>query len=317
MFDGGIGLKTLINLFAFGQIYTHAVSCKNVEILGLMMGHDEGDELVINGALPLVEKGDRFGVEVKDYLSIVERIEEWRSIFGSEDIFRGWYHSHPGHGIFLSETDLDDFVAQQEYYGNLVFLVIDPLLPIERSFKVFSVKSDRSYREIPSELFLPQNMGPLVLNTREVRKMLEELTEKLDAKISRVEERIINANLDSNQRLFNKLIEVINSLDKGLSEAFDRQKKFMVEALNQFDHRVNGLKNILGELDNVERSNFAAMRSLLMDSNERLRTFHKILTDQQSRLLRIEQILSTLKMETKGPKKFDTKEERKSFFKRV
>jgi len=38
----------------------------------------------------------------------------------------GWYHSHPGHGLFLSQTDLDTHMQFYQFSPYAVSLVVDP-----------------------------------------------------------------------------------------------------------------------------------------------------------------------------------------------
>ena len=38
----------------------------------------------------------------------------------------GWYHSHPGHGLFLSQTDLETHMQFYQFSPYAVSLVADP-----------------------------------------------------------------------------------------------------------------------------------------------------------------------------------------------
>lgn len=38
----------------------------------------------------------------------------------------GWYHSHPGHGLFLSHTDLETHMQFYQFSSYAVSLVADP-----------------------------------------------------------------------------------------------------------------------------------------------------------------------------------------------
>jgi proteasome lid subunit RPN8/RPN11 len=38
----------------------------------------------------------------------------------------GWYHSHPGHGLFLSQTDLDTHMQFHQFSSYAISLVADP-----------------------------------------------------------------------------------------------------------------------------------------------------------------------------------------------
>lgn len=38
----------------------------------------------------------------------------------------GWYHSHPGHGLFLSQTDLDTHMGFYQFSPYALSLVVEP-----------------------------------------------------------------------------------------------------------------------------------------------------------------------------------------------
>jgi proteasome lid subunit RPN8/RPN11 len=60
----------------------------------------------------------------------------------------GWAHSHPGHGVFMSSTDIN---TQKDYQASLpdsIALVLDPFGYGRISFKFFRVGNGRP-REIP------------------------------------------------------------------------------------------------------------------------------------------------------------------------
>ena len=60
----------------------------------------------------------------------------------------GWYHSHPGHTCFLSNTDMD---TQRAMFGEPyhIALVIDP---VNREVKTFKLRRD-GYEEVPFAVF--------------------------------------------------------------------------------------------------------------------------------------------------------------------
>jgi len=66
-----------------------------------------------------------------------------------DEIIVGWYHSHPGYGCFLSETDIITHV-QQFYNHYNVALVIDP---IREELKFFKADDEGNYWEVIYELF--------------------------------------------------------------------------------------------------------------------------------------------------------------------
>lgn len=72
------------------------------------------------------------------------------------DIIVGWYHSHPGHGLFLSELDLSTqrMVFRESYH---VALVVDP---IRGRYKFFKLTHDgNSYVEVSYAVWRATNHG--------------------------------------------------------------------------------------------------------------------------------------------------------------
>lgn len=51
----------------------------------------------------------------------------------------GWYHSHPGYGIFMSETDLDTHNKLLQFSPFVVALVVDPEA---NEFGIWALESD-------------------------------------------------------------------------------------------------------------------------------------------------------------------------------
>jgi len=51
----------------------------------------------------------------------------------------GWYHSHPGHGIFMSETDLDTHHKLLQFSPFVVALVVDPEI---NAFGIWALEPD-------------------------------------------------------------------------------------------------------------------------------------------------------------------------------
>lgn len=107
------------------RIYDHVFSSLSAEVGGVLIGHlrEDGSPLV-TAIIPALEaEGGRSRVTFTH--------EAWSAIHGTldrdhpgEEIL-GWYHSHPGFGIFLSEHDLfihRNFFARPEQ----IAIVVDP-----------------------------------------------------------------------------------------------------------------------------------------------------------------------------------------------
>ena len=107
------------------QIIEHVNSSTTAEVGGLLVGSTSDGSAVIVGAIPALDAASgsanvTFTHEVwEKVLPIVDRDFPGQSIVG-------WYHSHPGFGIFLSEYDL--FIHRNFFSApEMVALVIDPL----------------------------------------------------------------------------------------------------------------------------------------------------------------------------------------------
>ncbi len=60
----------------------------------------------------------------------------------------GWYHSHPGHGIFMSETDLETQSKLLQFSPFVVALVVDPEL---NEFGIWALEPDIGIIQVPNE----------------------------------------------------------------------------------------------------------------------------------------------------------------------
>jgi proteasome lid subunit RPN8/RPN11 len=107
------------------RIYEHVFSSLEAEVGGVLVGRlrDDGSPLITNTIPALEADGARARVTFTH--------EAWSTIHASldrdhpgEEIL-GWYHSHPGFGIFLSEHDL---FIHRNFFGRAeqIAIVVDP-----------------------------------------------------------------------------------------------------------------------------------------------------------------------------------------------
>lgn len=107
----------------------HAINNSNREVGGLLLGHVYTDSQgtaypVISHAIPA-----RFANEMRGHLTFTR--ETWLDLINQRENHHpdeevvGWYHTHPGLGIFLSEWDL---LIHRHFFRQpwQVALVIDP-----------------------------------------------------------------------------------------------------------------------------------------------------------------------------------------------
>ncbi|MBI1787943.1 MAG: Mov34/MPN/PAD-1 family protein [Acidobacteria bacterium] len=99
-----VGVQIEIKCRVLREIRKHARSSMNVEICGVLVGARNGEKTVVDASIP--------GEEARQGGSHVTFTQEtWTHIYQVKDSrfpdkrIVGWYHSHPGFGIFLSEHD--------------------------------------------------------------------------------------------------------------------------------------------------------------------------------------------------------------------
>lgn len=60
----------------------------------------------------------------------------------------GWYHSHPGYGIFMSETDLETHGKLLQFSQFVIALVVDPEI---NEFGIWALDSDVGIVQVSNE----------------------------------------------------------------------------------------------------------------------------------------------------------------------
>lgn len=112
----------------FKEIQMHSTETTEVELCGILIGEVRydvsGNYLYICGSIR-GEKAKNSGVNVSFTPETWDYIHDIREKKYPDYSIIGWYHTHPGFGIFLS--DMDKFI--QDYFFNLpyqVALVVDP-----------------------------------------------------------------------------------------------------------------------------------------------------------------------------------------------
>ena len=105
----------------------HARSGGSIEVMGLMQGKIAGDTFVVTDAFRLPVEGTETnvnaGAQADEYM--VQYLTASRESGRLENAV-GWYHSHPGYGCWLSGTDVQTQMLQQQGYDPFVAVVIDP-----------------------------------------------------------------------------------------------------------------------------------------------------------------------------------------------
>src|SRR5207253_1016663 len=106
------------------QIRQHARSNSKTEVCGVLIGAENGSGVSISARIPGLN-----AAQAGTYVTFTQ--DTWEHIYKIKDKeypdekIVGWYHSHPGFGVFLSEHDL---FIQENFFSSpqQVAWVFDP-----------------------------------------------------------------------------------------------------------------------------------------------------------------------------------------------
>jgi proteasome lid subunit RPN8/RPN11 len=114
------------------QIYDHCFENPSREVGGVLVGHATDHGPVVVGSVR-AENADESLTALtftQDSWAYIHQVRE--RDYGDFAIV-GWYHSHPGHGIFLSDQDL--FIHKNFFSGeSQIAYVVDPVAGQEGVF---------------------------------------------------------------------------------------------------------------------------------------------------------------------------------------
>ncbi|MHA1801241.1 MAG: Mov34/MPN/PAD-1 family protein [Candidatus Heimdallarchaeaceae archaeon] len=125
------------------------------EAIGLLAGREiRKNELILNKVV-YVTSGDEVSVSFAD-----EDFEAFDKILHQDSYCIGWWHSHPGYGLFLSQTDIHTQIYSFQLHNEkAVALVLDPTT-LENgvaAFKCFQV-----VKESNKETFITQEIASYI-----------------------------------------------------------------------------------------------------------------------------------------------------------
>lgn len=115
-------------------VYPHAFNNDDREVGGVLVGHKStiGQLPLVYGAISAISADEQRATLTftQDSWEHVHRVMEEK--YRDGDIV-GWYHTHPGFGIFLSEHDL--FIHRNFFSDpSQIALVVDPIAGVEGVF---------------------------------------------------------------------------------------------------------------------------------------------------------------------------------------
>jgi len=119
------------NYKALNKIIRHGMRFSNpnipqekwVECMGFVVGNVNKGKIEIKDAIPMVH-GNLVEVEFQD--EHYAKADEINQSLTNENWIIGWYHTHPGHGLFLSAVDKINHSGYQSLNSKAIALVFDP-----------------------------------------------------------------------------------------------------------------------------------------------------------------------------------------------
>ena len=143
-------------------IFQHARRNLNVEVAGLLIGERKDEVIIVKdivGWEGISGKADRVIIDSSFLARVADDIVKGR-IRGR---IVGWYHSHPGLGVFMSVDDLKTHQTLQQFDPNIVSIVVDPILN-----QIGYFKQNPLTRNV--ELFRPQIISRMPLRAEILEK---------------------------------------------------------------------------------------------------------------------------------------------------
>jgi proteasome lid subunit RPN8/RPN11 len=109
-----------------GSIYDHVFDSPNAEVGGVLVGHRQTIATpIVSNIIPALAARETLDTLTFTHDAWAFIHQEMESKFPDLEIV-GWYHSHPGHGVFLSADDL--FIHHNFFNdGTSIAFVVDPL----------------------------------------------------------------------------------------------------------------------------------------------------------------------------------------------
>lgn len=105
----------------------HAQSGGDYEIMGNMVGYAKGGTMYIMDSFPLPVEASETRVQTTEesQLYMLDEVAAGKSV-NRQEVACGWYHSHPGYGVWMSGIDVDNQIKLQKFgMDPCIAIVID------------------------------------------------------------------------------------------------------------------------------------------------------------------------------------------------
>ena len=173
--------KVIISQEAYFRIIYHGYQYANpliereawVEVVGWLSGAYKKDKndievLEITKSWP-ISHGDAISVSIDNYGKVLtEILGELDKQKGNQTIL-GWYHTHPGYGLFMSQVDFDTQKSYQKLFDKAIGIVLDQTLlsSIHKGIEIYRLMPDLiTFEKLRFTLWesFDQRLIPRILN---------------------------------------------------------------------------------------------------------------------------------------------------------
>ncbi len=114
------------------------------EVIGLLIGATTKKTTTVNRTIPVTEGSEVYVNFLEDHFQVFEKLELDEE---KGEHICGWYHSHPGLGVFLSPTDIETHKKSFQILNpRAIAIVIDPTQTEQNALKVFTLKNPKDHK---------------------------------------------------------------------------------------------------------------------------------------------------------------------------
>ncbi|MGC8581588.1 MAG: Mov34/MPN/PAD-1 family protein [Thermoplasmata archaeon] len=265
---------------AENRMMNHALSGvpNRLEVMGLMVGdlyQYEGKTYTVLKDITTTDL-DATAIHVqisKDEKSYQKLFEQLDAV-GGNYILVGWYHSHPGHTCFLSETDINTHKTMfPEPYQSAI--VIDPL---SKQFEVFALNNEGGYVRRPhaiywdefEEPYSPEENVPQQYPGQYTAPYGQQQTYQLMEEIRRKEEEQKRKEYLLNLRF--------TELQTKLNEVAEKERMYNESALN-----ISKWKELSNQI-NQERANLENEKQILLKREMEVNRHYQELANKENEI---------------------------------
>ena len=290
--------KAYITMVKHVLFYGNNALDSSVEVMGICMGKQVGNDMVIHEAVPVSHGGAiEVGFTPSDYAAFAQVDEEFANK-GNGLYACGWYHSHPGMKAFFSGVDIKNHLFYQKESTPKGFGLVfdheyfDEEGDLGRGYKCFRLNdyskgTSSDFHDVKTELLPPEDLDVFreVMDLIEASQSKKPLIKEIgglddDASMWAVEEEEPEKKEEEIKVEKKPIDEVTGGLNEGI-EAFTKQ--FTETFLKSFDDFKNDTTKATQKGSGVMVDVLANMKETVDKGVSRVRKYlEKILAEEIS-----------------------------------